>query len=309
MRIRRLIQAEVNKLFGQYDVLVAPGRGRHRHQNRSAGRPARAGDASAARRSGFRGIIQMGNLAGLPALVLPCGFAENMPVALQIVGVPFSENMLLAIGKEVSWRGRIGTSGVLRGCRERFTAEAQSSRRKTRRERNESAEVAEVTRPGRRARFGFDAGQCRLWPNSSGICNMPSGCSPGAALPRPLLILALAIGANTAMFSIVDAWLLRPLHFKNSDQIVIALRHDLKRPGEIPIFSSLPRLPRLETGRAVVSGHGAMFWHDFTITGSGQADHFLGLMITADLLDTLGVARRSSAEVLPLPTGSASPSS
>ena len=42
----------------------------------------------------------MGNLAGLPALVLPCGFAENMPVALQVVGVPFSENTLLAIGRE-----------------------------------------------------------------------------------------------------------------------------------------------------------------------------------------------------------------
>ena len=53
---------------------------------------------------GFRAIIQMGNLAGLPALVLPCGFAENMPVALQVVGVPFSENTLLAIGREFQKR-------------------------------------------------------------------------------------------------------------------------------------------------------------------------------------------------------------
>ena len=42
----------------------------------------------------------MGNLAGLPALVLPCGFTENMPVALQLVGAPFSENLLLSIGKQ-----------------------------------------------------------------------------------------------------------------------------------------------------------------------------------------------------------------
>jgi aspartyl-tRNA(Asn)/glutamyl-tRNA(Gln) amidotransferase subunit A len=42
----------------------------------------------------------MGNLAGLPALVLPCGMAENMPVAVQLVGLPFSENMLLSIGRE-----------------------------------------------------------------------------------------------------------------------------------------------------------------------------------------------------------------
>jgi aspartyl-tRNA(Asn)/glutamyl-tRNA(Gln) amidotransferase subunit A len=46
----------------------------------------------------------MGNLAGLPALVLPCGFAGNMPVALQVVGVPFSENTLLAIGREFQSR-------------------------------------------------------------------------------------------------------------------------------------------------------------------------------------------------------------
>jgi aspartyl-tRNA(Asn)/glutamyl-tRNA(Gln) amidotransferase subunit A len=37
-------------------------------------------------------------------MVLPCGFAENLPVALQVVGVPFSENLLLAIGKEFQAR-------------------------------------------------------------------------------------------------------------------------------------------------------------------------------------------------------------
>jgi aspartyl-tRNA(Asn)/glutamyl-tRNA(Gln) amidotransferase subunit A len=100
MRIRRLIQEEVSKLFGQYDVLVAPGRPNiatkldQRLDAPPAGVPTPSGDP------GFRGIIQMGNLAGLPALVLPCGFAENMPVAIQLVGVPFSENLLLAIGRE-----------------------------------------------------------------------------------------------------------------------------------------------------------------------------------------------------------------
>ena len=44
--------------------------------------------------------VQAGNLAGLPALVLPCGFAGNLPVALQVVGAPFAENLLFAIGRE-----------------------------------------------------------------------------------------------------------------------------------------------------------------------------------------------------------------
>jgi aspartyl-tRNA(Asn)/glutamyl-tRNA(Gln) amidotransferase subunit A len=46
----------------------------------------------------LRGIVQAGNLAGLPALVIPCGFSDGLPVGLQVVGAPFSENTLLAIG-------------------------------------------------------------------------------------------------------------------------------------------------------------------------------------------------------------------
>jgi aspartyl-tRNA(Asn)/glutamyl-tRNA(Gln) amidotransferase subunit A len=100
MRVRRLIQQEVSRMFGQFDVLIAPGRPNiatkidQRIDVPPPGMPTPPADA------GLRGIIQMGNLAGLPALVLPCGFAENMPVSLQLVGVPFSENLLLAIGRD-----------------------------------------------------------------------------------------------------------------------------------------------------------------------------------------------------------------
>ncbi len=103
MRVRRLIQEEFSKLFGEVDVLLAPGRSGAATkvaQRLDAG--GAAGPAGGAPR--FQGIIPAGNLAGLPALVLPCGFAENLPVALQVVGVPFSENALLAIGREFQAR-------------------------------------------------------------------------------------------------------------------------------------------------------------------------------------------------------------
>jgi aspartyl-tRNA(Asn)/glutamyl-tRNA(Gln) amidotransferase subunit A len=53
---------------------------------------------------GLTALIPAGNLAGLPALCFPCGFAGNLPVALQLAGPPWTENTLLAIGKEFQSR-------------------------------------------------------------------------------------------------------------------------------------------------------------------------------------------------------------
>ncbi len=39
------------------------------------------------------------NLAGLPALSLPCGKVNNLPVGLQIIGKPFEEDLILEIGQ------------------------------------------------------------------------------------------------------------------------------------------------------------------------------------------------------------------
>ncbi len=98
MRIRRLAQDALRKLFVEYDVLVSPARFGVASK---AEEPldARSGRTMPKQR-GLSALSAAGNLAGLPALILPCGFADGLPVALQLVGRPFSENTLLAVGRE-----------------------------------------------------------------------------------------------------------------------------------------------------------------------------------------------------------------
>jgi aspartyl-tRNA(Asn)/glutamyl-tRNA(Gln) amidotransferase subunit A len=103
MRLRRLIQTGFTQLFTQVDALLAPGRsGPATKLDQPVDQPTYQPPAGTP--PGLQGIIQAGNLAGLPALVLPCGFAGNLPVALQLVGAPFAENLLLAIGRDFQSR-------------------------------------------------------------------------------------------------------------------------------------------------------------------------------------------------------------
>ena len=113
MRIRRLIQeAFAMQVFSQVDALLAPGRSGPAPKIDQPLSPIPGAAPAAATApattpplpGGFAGIIPAGNLAGLPALVLPCGFADNLPVALQVMGAPFSENLLLSIGREFQTR-------------------------------------------------------------------------------------------------------------------------------------------------------------------------------------------------------------
>jgi Asp-tRNA(Asn)/Glu-tRNA(Gln) amidotransferase A subunit family amidase len=103
MRIRRLIQEAFRDLFVNVDVLVTFGRQETATPlDQPLDRSSRAFPPPSD--PGMNALIPAGNLAGLPALVLPCGFAANLPVALQVVGPPFSENLLLAIGREFQQR-------------------------------------------------------------------------------------------------------------------------------------------------------------------------------------------------------------
>ena len=50
------------------------------------------------------------SLAGIPALSIPCGLADGLPVGLQLAGPAFSENRLLDAAHALEQR--IGFEGV-----------------------------------------------------------------------------------------------------------------------------------------------------------------------------------------------------
>ncbi len=98
MRIRSLLQEQFRNLLSTVDVLIAPTRydpAPKVTQPLDRRPPDRLPSAT----PGLTALIPAGNLAGLPALSIPCGFANGMPMGLQLVGPPFFENRLIAIGK------------------------------------------------------------------------------------------------------------------------------------------------------------------------------------------------------------------
>src|SRR5215471_10579342 len=102
-----------------------------------------------------------------------------------------------------------------------------------------------------------------------------------------VLALALGIGANTAMFSVIEAVLLRPLPYRNADQIVrVASTWD--RNGTLTNYSSSP--PDFFDWRDQNRSFSSMFAYqerEFALTGQGEAKLVRAAAATAGLFSTL----------------------
>jgi predicted permease len=112
--------------------------------------------------------------------------------------------------------------------------------------------------------------------------------SPGFSAVA-VLVLALGIGANTAIFSVVNAVLLRPLPFDQPDQLV-RLYHvppQASFPG-IPLFPVSPAnfLDWRSQGQSF-DGMSAYGFGRYTLTGQGQAESIRMVAATHGLFSVL----------------------
>jgi predicted permease len=109
--------------------------------------------------------------------------------------------------------------------------------------------------------------------------------NPGFAIIA-ILTLALGIGANTALFSVVNSVLLNPLPFPNPDQLYAVYSKTAQFE-----HSSIPYLNFVdwEKQNHSFAALGAFRSDDMNLTGAGQPERLHGHMISAGLFPALGL--------------------
>lgn len=113
--------------------------------------------------------------------------------------------------------------------------------------------------------------------------------SPGFTLVA-VLTLALGIGANAAIFSIVNAVLLQPLPFPQPDRLVYVSTLAERASGvQVDGAASYPDFLDWRSSNHVFSALASYHDDQFTLTGTGQALHVSGETVSADFFSAVGV--------------------
>jgi putative ABC transport system permease protein len=101
-----------------------------------------------------------------------------------------------------------------------------------------------------------------------------------------VVVLALGIGANAAIFSAVNAALLRPLPYADPDKLV-RLSEDSPNVPQMSI--SYPNLLDWREQNRVFSGIAGMQFRSLNLTGTAEPERLAGRGVSAEFFDLLGV--------------------
>src|SRR5271155_5508818 len=103
-----------------------------------------------------------------------------------------------------------------------------------------------------------------------------------------VLALALGIGANTAVFSVLRGVVLRPLPYKDPDRLVAVWESNLKA-NALREPSSPPNLKDWSEQNRCFSGMAGYTLGWSALTDSGEAEMFDAAFVTANYFELLGV--------------------
>jgi len=111
--------------------------------------------------------------------------------------------------------------------------------------------------------------------------------SPGFTL-LAVLALGLGIGANSAIFSIINAIFLRPLPYAHPEQIVQLTSSEPERQLNQAPFS-WPRLQTVQQRQTVFSEISVSTPNAYTVTGGGDPEQVQGMIVSQNYFPLLGV--------------------
>src|ERR1041384_7512000 len=113
-----------------------------------------------------------------------------------------------------------------------------------------------------------------------------------------ILSLAIGIGANSAIFSVTNALLLRPLPYKDADGLVILWN---RSPGLNVVQDWFPRGQYLDSKAEnhVFEQVAATLGGSYNFTGRGTPEHVEGARVSSSLFPLLGADARFGRVFLP----------
>jgi predicted permease len=113
-----------------------------------------------------------------------------------------------------------------------------------------------------------------------------------------VLTLAFGIGANTAVFALVDAVLLRPLPYPHPNQLVLMFDVPLKQPDALSGISYRD-FTELREQNQVMSEMAGNSFHDLTLTGAGEPSIVNTADVTPEIFPLLNAKPLAGRILLP----------
>src|SRR5262245_31720203 len=119
--------------------------------------------------------------------------------------------------------------------------------------------------------------------------------NPGFTLVA-VLTLALGIGANTAIFSVVEGVILSPLAYRDPDRLVMVWQ---RNPEGRRISMSLPDFEEWRRHDAGFQQMAGVRWYNFNLTNLGAPEHIAGYQVSSGFFKLLGAQLHLGREFLP----------